>query len=410
MSKAHDSAPTTSHVSNLLALITNSTKIIESHYAKVAPVASLDDLSPHPLDGNFLALPELRNALQILEGACAQLCVTLAPPNHTLINRSMQISDHSCLGVAVAFKIPDVLLEQPSGMHITEIGEKAGVNPQKLGRTLRQLASNHIFREEFLADPEWADSVDSARSPWNRLTGYKEPLFAHYATPEGARYGTMFGVGMGGWNIAVQASVALVDFPWDKYPPGTTVCDLGGGIGNVALQLVKAHPNLQLKLQDLPAVIEEAKTNFWPQECPAAITAKRIEFKALDFLVDLPLACDLYYLKNVIHDWADGEATKILQNIRSAMKPDARVLIHEYVLQPAHHSGDAALKEAPEPMLPNFGVGRIRQYNLDIFMMSFFNSMVRTLDDFIRVAEKADLEFVKLWPTGETSIVEFRPC
>ncbi|KAG6831459.1 hypothetical protein H0H92_010368 [Tricholoma furcatifolium] len=287
-----------------------------------------DDLSSHPLDGNLLALPELRNALELLEG------------------------------VAVAFKIPDVLLEKPSGMHITEIGQKAGVNHQKLGRILRLLVSKHIFREV---------AVDRFRVANNRLSLellFKSSFQHGRFTPKGAKYGTMFGVGIGGWNNAVQTSASLA---------GTTVCDLGGGIGNVAMQLVKAHPNLQLKPQDLPAVIQEAETKFWPHNCPAAIAEKRIDFKAVDFLVESPIqGCDIYYNAN--------------------------------------RTEDAAFQQAPEPMLPNFGVGRIRQYSLDIFMMTLFNSMERTLKEFTELAQKAGLEFVTLWPTGETGIIESRPC
>lgn len=42
-------------------------------------------------------------------------------------------------------------------------------------------------------------------------------------------------------------------------PSGTTVCDVGGGIGTVAMQLANAHPNLKLTLQDQPSVIEHAR-------------------------------------------------------------------------------------------------------------------------------------------------------
>jgi hypothetical protein len=51
------------------------------------------------------------------------------------------------LDVAVTFNIPDILLEQPEGMHILEIGKRAGIDEEKLGRILRYLATKHIFRE-----------------------------------------------------------------------------------------------------------------------------------------------------------------------------------------------------------------------------------------------------------------------
>jgi len=61
------------------------------------------------------------------------------------------------------------------------------------------------------------------------------------------------------------------------------------------MQLAKAHPNLQLKLQDLPDRIVQAETQVWPKECPEAITEQRIEFKAIDFLAETPIkGCDVY--------------------------------------------------------------------------------------------------------------------
>lgn len=85
------------------------------------------------------------------------------------------------------------------------------------------------------------------------------------------------------------------DFPWGEFPPGTIVNDVGGGIGTMAMELIKTYPNLQLKLQDLPERIQQAETEVWPKLFPSAIAEKRIEFKAMDFLVDSPIeGCDVY--------------------------------------------------------------------------------------------------------------------
>ena len=58
--------------------------------------------------------------------------------------------------------------------------------------------------------------------------------------------------------------------------------------------------------------------------------------------------------------------------------------------------------------MPNYGVGRIRQYNIDLHMMTFLNSEERRLPQFIRLGEAAGLEFVKLWDLGELGLVEYR--
>ena len=48
-------------------------------------VPSIDQADPHPLDDAVDPMA-LKRAIRTLEGACAQLCTTLAPPAHTAIN------------------------------------------------------------------------------------------------------------------------------------------------------------------------------------------------------------------------------------------------------------------------------------------------------------------------------------
>ena len=88
------------------------------------------------------------------------------------------------------------------------------------------------------------------------------------------------------------------------------------------------------------------------------------------------------------------------------------ILLHpdEYILQSVNRVPEdkAPVKQAPEPLLPNYGAGRIRQYNLDLDMMAMLNSEERRLPDLIRLGEASGLEFVKLWDFGETSLVEYR--
>ena len=130
------------------------------------------------------------------------------------------------------------------------------------------------------------------------------------------------------------------------------------------------------------------------------------------------------------HDWPDPECIKIFSDVKKAMAPHSRVLVRksysdftseekkkeklllseEYILQPANRVPEekSPVKQAPEPLLPNYGGGRIRQYNCDIHMMALMNSEERRLPEFIRLGEAAGLEFVKLWDLGEMGLVEYR--
>lgn len=100
-----------------------------------------------------------------------------------------------------------------------------------------------------------------------------------------------------------------------------------------------------------------------------------MEFSELYIFTQVPVpGQDIYYLRNIIHDWPDEESLVILQNVQKAMGVNSRVLIHDYVVRQLNRE-QAALEAskfrdttAPEPMLPNFGVGNMRIYQQDVTM------------------------------------------
>lgn len=53
----------------------------------------------------------------------------------------------ACLGVAIKTKVADILVDHPTGLSVVDIAEKAGVDPGKLARILRFLATKNCFRE-----------------------------------------------------------------------------------------------------------------------------------------------------------------------------------------------------------------------------------------------------------------------
>lgn len=75
----------------LLALINSAAQQTMALYENVdATVPSIDSAEFHPLD-EALDQVELKAAIRTLEGACAQLCTTLAPPGHTAMNLELQL-------------------------------------------------------------------------------------------------------------------------------------------------------------------------------------------------------------------------------------------------------------------------------------------------------------------------------
>jgi hypothetical protein len=71
-------------VAALLSIINNAAQAALSEYtAHGADVPSIYSHKAHPLDSAEDTLA-LRMAIKTLEGACYQLCATLAPPSHTM--------------------------------------------------------------------------------------------------------------------------------------------------------------------------------------------------------------------------------------------------------------------------------------------------------------------------------------
>lgn len=54
-------------------------------------VPSIHSTQIHPFDTETTTLA-LKKAIRVLEGACEQLCTTLAPPSHTLLNVCLLLS------------------------------------------------------------------------------------------------------------------------------------------------------------------------------------------------------------------------------------------------------------------------------------------------------------------------------
>lgn len=80
-----------SEVEALLGLINNATREAMDVYEKSGHgIPSVYSAQKHPLDTETTSLV-LKKAIRVLEGACEQLCSTLAPPTHTLLNVSQML-------------------------------------------------------------------------------------------------------------------------------------------------------------------------------------------------------------------------------------------------------------------------------------------------------------------------------
>ncbi|KAF8191303.1 S-adenosyl-L-methionine-dependent methyltransferase [Pholiota molesta] len=435
----------TVEIGMLTDLIVSSVKDVRSEYQSSGyDVPSLFSTEPGPFDAPHLTSPKLSKAIQIIEAACAQLTYTIANPGHVVTNKAYSFEEPVAFQVVINAKVADILVGKPDGLHIDQLANEAGVDSNKLGRILRMLATKHCFQEvkpnvfannrlsmklvstdpvaglagnmsgetikaavmmsDTILDPKTGFSTSADNSAFNRAHGVS--IFNFYDTSEGEKVRDRFAQAMVGWGEVTGRAMLPQSYAWDKVTADSVICDIGGGNGHATLGLVKQFPHLKIVVQDLASVVHQGR-EYWEIEHPDAITNKRVDFVAIDFFKGQPVSnCDYYYLRHVLHDWPTSECLKILASIRKSMGPSSRLLIHELVLQHAVRDPSIA-NQAPEPLLANYGMARIRAYNQDMNMMNSCNSQERTLQEFIEMGKKTGFKFEKLWDAGEAGLVEF---
>ncbi|KAF8840153.1 S-adenosyl-L-methionine-dependent methyltransferase, partial [Paxillus ammoniavirescens] len=409
---------------SLLTLVNSAAQEAIAMYENVGGyVPSIDSTESHPLD-EAIDQVALRRSIRVLEGACAQLCMTLAPPSHT-INNLMQVYDHACLLVVLRENVTDILklarimrllatrgcysevdLDTFANNRLSLVLHSDNPIRHMIRPQAETYSKNAVMVYETLKDPEYGHSNDPSHAPVifrnnkDGITGtffdwMKQDSFHHAMRAASAVMGSL---------------AVLTHFPFEKY---STVVDVGGGIGAFSIPLAKTHKHIKTTVHDLSEVLVQVR-DVWAKDCPEAIQENRVEFTELDFLTQVPVkGKDIYYLRNIIHDWPDQESTLILRNVRKALEPHSRVLIHDYVLrslsrkQAEVEAATFQVPMAPEPMLPNFGVGSMHMYQQDLAMFILFNAKERTLQDSLELSTAAGLKLEKIWDLGATCVLEF---
>lgn len=98
--------------------------------------------------------------------------------------------------------------------------------------------------------------------------------------------------------------------------------DIGGGHGTLAQAVHKRHPNLAIRIVDLPAVVATAPA------CPS------VEWQAVDiFTQPWPQGADLLSLVRVVHDHDQPAVETLLQQAFAALPPGGTLLLAEPMLR-----------------------------------------------------------------------------
>jgi hypothetical protein len=286
----------------------------------------------------------------------------------------------------------------PHGATPAEIAAHTGLDADALDRMLRLLASHGIFART--ADGRYehspaslllrSDHPQSLRSYvrmngmpafWNRYTDLGET--ARTGRPKNdfaslvdylashAEESAIFNAAMVSKSRTVLPAVAAA-YDFSQFG---TIADIGGGRGHLLKLILERAPRARGILCELAHVIADAAP------------APRLEFAAGNFFTDPLPPADAYLVMDVLHDWDDADAARILAAVRRAALPTSRLLIVETLV--------------PDTPGPHFGK------SLDITMLAVTGGRERTEGQYRALLAAARFRLTRVLPTeSHYSLIE----
>jgi hypothetical protein len=335
------------------------------------------------------------------------------PPGAQLIQLTSGGYVAQAISVAARLGIPDALGGAPSSS--ADLARAVGAHGPTLYRLLRALADYGIVaeteRDRFLLTPMGSllrSDVSGSMRGWAIMVGMPFHRAAWTGLYESVRTGEpafarVHGVDLFGYLAGDPDDAAVFDAAMesvssnflvsvlDAYDvtPFPTIVDVGGGTGTLLAAALGASPRSRGILFDTPEVLRRA-----PTVLDAAGVADRCDLVPGDFFRSVPANGDLYVLSNIVHDWDDDAAVRILRRCREAMNADSRLLLVELVL--------------PDDLAPS----PAKLFDLEMLALTP-NGRHRTGDEYRALAEKADLQVTTVAPANlgsPASFVEAQPA
>jgi hypothetical protein len=229
-----------------------------------------------------------------------------------------------------------------------------------------------------LFDGAWAELETTIRTgrPGFEVHHGRSLFEAIGADPRLAQH---FAGAMGGLSelVAREASASIA--PRLEAQGCATFCDVGGGHGYLLEQLGQRLAEVQYILFEQPDVVAALG-----QAEPAPFAAV-----AGSFFESVPRA-DAHMLSNVLHDWGDEDALRILRNVRRAQPDSGRLFLLEMML-----GGET------EPLLAR---------STDLNMLVLTGGRERTREEFETLLAKAGFTIVAVGRVADLScLVEAVP-
>ncbi|KAI0260059.1 S-adenosyl-L-methionine-dependent methyltransferase [Gloeopeniophorella convolvens] len=414
--------------------------------------------------------PRVQSAGSLITSAAAQLMTLVRPAPVTVLDTVMQFHVSTAIRTALSAHVAEILRDAgPLGKHARDIAKPTKVHPGKLARILRLLSTNYIFTEvspdvfannrlssvldtgkpidellanpeskyvgtlgitslmehvldegfkassyltETILDPKTGHAYEVNKTALNRAFNVEEDFWEWIEAPGNRLRLARFGSAMSGIRNMARPDEILEGYAWKDLPEGSLVVDVGGGVGSRTLTLAANHPHLRFVVQDRQQVIPDA-VEYWKKNMPNALESGRVKLQAQSFFdpqTKPETDVTVFFLCQVLHDWADEYCLTILRHLRAAAGPKTQLLLVDQVMscacdEPATHEiPGAELPPPPKPLLPNMGRAGGMTYNTDIMMMGYYNGQERTVTYLRDLLEKAGWDLISVQHDAPTQI------
>ncbi|TCP56139.1 O-methyltransferase [Tamaricihabitans halophyticus] len=211
----------------------------------------------------------------------------------------------------------DVMQQTTAGYRTTEFGANLRADAGN-GFTNMLLRLDSAAGRAELAFVELAHSITTGQAAYPRR--YGKDFWADLA--EQPRLRESFDQQM---TLRFQHQVPRIvaAFDWSRF---ANIVDVSGGQGTLLAAILTAHPEMHGHLVDLAPTAADASRTF-----SAHGLDDRTDVTAGSFFDPLPAGADAYLLFDILHDWDDEHAHRILARCVAAAHPTGRILVVEAV-------------------------------------------------------------------------------
>lgn len=145
-----------------------------------------------------------------------------------------------------------------------------------------------------------------------------------------------------------------------------TLTDVGGGLGSLMIEILKANPHMKGTVAELPETIPQIIKIIKENKLENRMSAVKC-----NFFKEIPEDSDAYLLSHILHDWPDEKCINILTNCRKAMDSKGKLLIVEGIISPGNEFSMSKLLDL-EVFLMGGGCERTEDEFEELFKKSGF--------------------------------------